>query len=198
VKRIRLLILGLLIGLPAFAADAGPTDAVKESVGRMIAVLKDPGFQPAAKKDEQRAAMWEVVRSIFNFREISRRTLARNWTLFSGGQQQEFMDVFSQFLGDVYLDRIQGEYRNETVLYLGERKLSDARAAVETRIRRQNGTEIPVNYHMMRAGESWKVYDVTIEGVSLVQNYRSQFNEFLVNKKPDQLIDHLKKKNEGK
>jgi len=195
VKRIRYFILLLLLfSLPVCAAAPEPLDVVKDAVDRMIAVLNDPAYQPADKKQAQRDAMWKIVADIFDFEEISRRTLARNWRLFSAEQQQEFVHVFSRFLGNIYLDRIQEEYKHEKVSFKEQQMTADDKALVPTRIRRQDSTEIPVNYSMIRSDAGWRVYDVTIEGVSLVQNYRSQFNEFLLNKKPAQLIDRLKKK----
>lgn len=197
-KRIRFSILCLLlIWLPVSASAAEPLDVIKNAVERMIDVLNDPAYQPAAKKEAQRTEMWKIVAGIFDFQEISQRTLARNWRLFSAEQQKEFVHVFSRFLGGIYLDRIQEKYERQKVSFTEQRMTADDKAVVATRIRREDNTDIPVNYSMIQGETGWRVYDVTIEGVSLVQNYRSQFNEFLLNKTPAQLLDRLKKKIEG-
>ncbi|MEW6670982.1 MAG: ABC transporter substrate-binding protein [Thermodesulfobacteriota bacterium] len=195
-KKTLTFILFFLIGTAAFASGIQPMDALKGPIDRVIGVLKDPQYQAADQKSRQRDKMWEIVQGVFDFQEISRRTLANNWKLLSPGQQKEFVDVFSEFLGNTYLDKIQGEYKNEKVLYLGQDTLSETKVLIRTKILRENNVEVPVDYSMLLRDQGWKIYDVNIEGVSLVQNYRSQFSQILMKETPAQLIERLKKKRE--
>jgi len=196
VKTTGTVVLFVLISMAAYASGNQPMDALKGPVDQVIAILKDPQFQPADQKVRQRDKMWEIIRTVFDFQEISKRTLANNWKLLAPDQQKEFTAVFSEFLGNIYLDRIQGEYKNEKVLYLGQDMLTESKALIKTKIFRENNVEIPVDYRMQQEAQGWKIYDVNIEGVSLVQNYRSQFREILMKETPAQLIDRLKKKRE--
>ncbi len=194
-KKAGLTILFALITVTAFATGNQPLDDLKGPIDRVIVILNDPQYAAADQKAAQRDKMWEIVRTVFDFQEISKRTLAKNWKLFSKGQQDAFVDVYADFLAHTYLDKIQGEYKgNEKVLYLEQEFFSDSKALIKTKIVRESGVEIPIDYRMLQASQGWRIYDVNIEGVSLVQNYRSQFNQILMKETPDQLIERLKKK----
>ena len=195
-KRTSTAILFVLISMAAYASGNQPMDDLKGPIDQVVDILKDPQYQAADQKARQRDKMWTIIQAVFDFQEISRRTLANNWKLLSPDQQKEFVDVFSEFLGNTYLDKIQGEYKNEKVLYLGQDMLTESKALIKTKILRENNVDIPVDYSMLRLDQGWKIYDVNIEGVSLVQNYRSQFNQILMKEIPAQLIDRLKKKRE--
>lgn len=160
----------------------------------MIRILKNPEYQNNLKKPEQQEELWEIMQVVFDFREISIRTLARNWKEFSPDQQKEFIEVFSEFLGNIYIDRIQGEYKNEKIVYKGQEMVSETKALVKTKIVRENNIEVPVEYRMRLRKGAWRIYDVRIEGVSLVKNYRTQFKQILMKKTPAQLIQKLKDK----
>jgi len=194
VKKTGIILICVLIGLTAYAAGSGPTEAIQNPMDQVLAILKDPQYEPAERKAAQRDKMWEAIQTAFDFQEISRRTLAADWRLLSAAEQQEFVMVFSEFLGYSYLDKIQGEYKNEKVLYLGQEMLSESKALIKTRIVRENNVEFPVDYRMQQEAQGWKIYDVNIEGVSLVQNYRSQFQSILLNQNAAQLIEQLKTK----
>ena len=175
-------------------AIAGPAmDAVKVPIQQGIDLLRDPAYADASKKAEQREKIWEIIKQAFDFTQISILAVARDWRRFSDSEKKEFTEVFSDLLGETYLDRIQGEYSNETVEFLGEESLSDKKAVVKTHIVRAN-TNIPVDYRMIRINDAWKVYDVRVEGMSLVKNYRVQYKKILMKDTPAQLIDQLKKK----
>jgi phospholipid transport system substrate-binding protein len=162
----------------------------------IIQILRDPQYQSASQKAEQRQKIWLIVNEIFDFKEISQRTLARFWKDFTPEQQQEFVETFSEFLANIYLKRIQAAYKNETVVFIGQDLLSDTKASVKTKVIRDGNIEIPVNYSLLKRDNAWKVYDVAIEGVSLVKNYRTQFRGILLKQEPAQLIETLKQKNE--
>jgi phospholipid transport system substrate-binding protein len=169
-----------------------PLDAIKDSVDQVIEILKAPEFQDDNNKDAQKKAIWEEVRKIFDFDEMSRRTTAQYWKIFSQDEKQEFSVLFSELLGNTYLDKIQ-KYSDEKIIYVSQENLDETKSLVETKLVRKD-IDIPISYSMYKTNGMWKVYDVKIEGVSLVQNYRAQFTKVLINKKPAVLIEMLRNK----
>ena len=182
-----------LLILPAPARAQTPMAAVQGSIDRIISVLKEPRYRNPDARELQRAKISEIVREVFDFREMARRTLARSWRKFTPRQQEEFTDIFHRFLEQTYLDKIQKDYHDQKVVYLEEKKLSSSKAVVKTKVIRED-VETPINYRLLKKKGAWRVYDVTIEGVSLVKNYRSQFRKILVRKSPEQLIERLKRR----
>ena len=191
-KAIFLLVL-ILLGSPAFVWGAQPMDVLKGAVDQAMNILKDPAYQTAANQEAQQQRIWEVIIGLFDLEEMARRTLARNWRSFSSEQKKEFSDLFGEFIGTNYLNKIQKGFKDEKVTYLSQELFTETKAQVKTNIIRET-TEIPVNYGMIKRAGTWKVYDVTIEGVSLMKNYRTQFNRILMKDSPDKLIGMLKKK----
>ncbi|MBU1713612.1 MAG: ABC transporter substrate-binding protein [Proteobacteria bacterium] len=184
----------LIAFVPAFLyADMRPMETIKIPIDEGMKILTDPKYKDPSLKKVQREKIWDVVRKVFDFTELGGRTLATNWKNFSPDQRKEFTEVFSEILGNAYLDKIQGAYKDEKVEYVGKEMITDSKAIVKTKIVRKKG-EILVDYSMKLKDNSWKVYDVQAEGISLVQNYRSQFNEILVKESPDDLIKRLHKK----
>jgi phospholipid transport system substrate-binding protein len=193
VKRALIIFLCLFFASVSFASDKGPIDSLKGPIDEGIRLLSDPKYKDPSLKKIQRDKIWDIVRKSFDFTELGGRTLAANWKKFSPDQRKEFTDVFADILGDAYLDKVQGAYRDEKIVYISQEMISDSKAVVKTKIVRERG-EIPVDYSMKLKDNSWKVYDVQVEGISLVQNYRSQFNEILAKETPDDLIKRLHKK----
>ena len=184
----------LLMVFPAAALSMEPMAVIKGPVDTVIAILNDPQYKVAGAKSAQRDEIWKVVKPMFDFDEIAKRAVARNWRDFSDAEKAAFTDVFAQFLGNTYIDKIQGEYHNEQIVYLGQDFYSDIYVEVKTQIVRET-LIIPVNYRMLKgsAGQ-WKVYDIIVEGVSLVKNYRTQFASILSKDTPAQLIQQLNDK----
>lgn len=186
----------LLLSFGQTVSAADPTDVLKAPMDEALALLRDPQYKTddPAKKAEQRDKFWALIEPVFDFKELSKRTLARNWKKFNDAQQTEFAQVFSELMGNIYVDRIQGGYNDETIEF-GDQILHESRplAVVKTFIV-SSRNRIPVNYSLIQRGETWRVYDVKVEGVSLVKNYRSQFKEILSKDSPDQLIEQLKEK----
>lgn len=177
------------------AAQPNPLEVLKPPVDDVITILNDPKYKAEddALKAEQRDKIWLSINKIFDFEEVSKRALARNWKKFSTTEKKEFIDVFGGFLGNTYVDKIQGEYHNEKIVY-GEQKIIDEKwALVRTTIKRET-LEIPVDYKMKLIDGQWRIYDVVVEGISLIKNYRVQFNSILRKEKPAELIERLKKK----
>ena len=172
---------------------AQPLETIKEPLDQVVAVLNDPQYKGEAAHQEQKDKIWSIMISIFDFNEVSKRTLARNWRRFSPEEKTEFSDLFAEFLADTYIRQIQGEFQNEKIVYIGEEFLSDTKALAKTMVLRE-AVEVPVDYSMKKIQGEWKVYDIKVEGVSLVKNYRTQFREMLLNGTPAQLIERLKEK----
>jgi phospholipid transport system substrate-binding protein len=187
----------LSLSINSEALEGQPIDAIRSPIDEIIHILRDPQYQGASQRAIQRQKIWTIANDFFDFKEISRRTLARFWNDLTPEQQKEFVETFAAFLSNIYLKRIQNTYKNETVEFIEQDLLSDTKASVKTKVIRDGGIEIPVDYSLIKKGTGWKVYDVAIEGVSLVKNYRTQFKAILLKQDPSRLIETLKKKNEA-
>ncbi len=175
-------------------AAAEPVDAVRTPLNKALSILNDPQYKGDVKADEQRDRLWTCIDQVFDFVEVGKRALARNWKKFTPQERKEFCDVFAKVMGNAYLSRIQTGFEGETITYLGSIPgKKPNKATVKTKIVGES-REIPVDYGVLLKKGTWRVYDVKIEGVSLVQNYRSQFNKILMNKKPAELIQRLRTK----
>ena len=186
------------MGQNALAADE-PIKVLQKPINEVMRILQDPAYQDASKKDEQREIIWKIIKDLFDFEKISQLTLGKYRKSFSPEQMKEFTDLFTDLLGNTYLGRMQGEFQNEKVQYL-EQKIGGSKsdkAQVSTILARK-GAEIPVDYKMWLNNGQWRIYDVSVEKVSLVRNYRDQFNKVLAGHSPDYLINELKQKNESK
>ncbi|MBU1054532.1 MAG: ABC transporter substrate-binding protein [Proteobacteria bacterium] len=177
----------------SFSSGLSPLDSLQGPIDEGLSLLKDPKYKDESQKKAQREKMWEIIRKAFDFTELGGRALAVNYKIFSPRQRKEFTEVFAEVLGNAYLDKIQAGYSNEKVVYINQEFVSDNKAVVKTKIIQEN-KEIAVDYSMKLKNNEWKAYDIKIEGVSLVQNYRSQFNEILSKETPDELIKRLNKK----
>jgi phospholipid transport system substrate-binding protein len=175
----------------AFAAPS-PLETIKPQVDRALEVLRDPALKADSAKAAKEKKIWEILDNVFDYTELSKRTLAQNWKRFSPDQQKEFISLFGKLLGTVYMDRIIA-YKDEKVVFGKVTQISDKTAEVQSEVTRSSKS-IPIHYRMILQNGEWKVYDVVIEGVSLVQNYRTQFREILTNKTPEDLLKTLREK----
>ena len=182
----------LLLASP-FDLYAGPaTDTVQSQVEKILSTLRNPAFNQKSR-EEKIAGIREIINEVFDWTELSRRTLGRNWKKFSPEQQKEFTQLFSRLLEGIYADRLLA-YTNEKVIFEKETEVKKGRVEIASHIRLADGKKIPLNYRASQKDGKWKVYDVVIEGVSMVKNYRGQFKELLSKGSPADLIETLKKK----
>jgi phospholipid transport system substrate-binding protein len=182
-------------GGPAMAG--APTDQLRGRVDRVLAILEDPGLKQEARAAERKTAIRAVANEIFDFRELSQRTLARHWQGRTPAERDEFVRLFADLLERSYIGKIETYSGSERIQYLAESVEGD-QATVRTKIVTKAGTEIPVEYRMQRGGDRWLVYDVAIEGVSLIANYRAQFNRIIQQSSFKELLAKLAaKKDEG-
>ncbi len=199
-KWIKLIVLGAVIfwwtaaGLLAVETEADPMATIKKPIDKVIEILNDPRYKDPDKREIQRERLWETVRGLFDFNEISRRAVARHWKKFSPEEKKRFADVFADFLGNTYIDKIQSEYNNEQIVYVSQIARGN-KALVKTKLLRGESLEIPIAYRMKKIDGKWKIYDILVEnGVSLVKNYRIQFSEILKKHPPQYLIKRLETK----
>ena len=185
-----LMALVLMMPLPGLAAT--PKETVENGVNKVLATLTDAGFK-AKPKDQQLAQLTDVIGSIFDFEELSRRTLGREWKKMNSAQQKEFIDLFRQLLQGVYADRLLA-YSDQKVIFDKETMLKKGQAEVQSYLQTSDGKKIPLFYRLTDKSGSWKVYDVIIEGVSMVKNYRTQFREILAKESPEKLLQILRDK----
>ncbi len=184
----------ILLVLPVLAFSMEPMAAIKGPIDTAIKILNDPKYKDSNTRSAQRDEIWKVVKPMFDFNEVSRRAVARNWSDFADTEKASFTDVFSEFLGNTYIDKIQGEYHNEQIVYLEQNLYKDTYAEVKTQIVRES-TKIAVDYRLFKNDDGqWRVYDIIVEGISLVKNYRTQFANILQKEKPAQLIQRLNEK----
>ena len=191
-KKIPLLfgMLILTVALCTTALAGEPQDRLKTGIDSVIAILSNPALKGPAKRAERQAKLRTVADSFFDWRELSRRAAAEGWKKFSPKQQDDFVVSFSELLQKTYVRKLE-KYNNEKVHYLGE-QISDNQAFLKTQVLMKDKT-IPINYVMIKH-EQWMVYDVVVEGVSLVKNYRIQFEKILSKDSPETLIQRIKDK----
>jgi len=188
----RICLVLLLLAATAAPGQAGQaTETLSTSVDRIITLLADPAYKNPDSRPAMRIKLLTTIDGIFDMKELSRRALGADWNKFSPEQQDRFVAAFGKLLQNTYLDKIES-YTDEKVQYLKEQELGDGKAEVATKVIGK-GKEIPIAYRLVDRG-GWRVYDVVIEGVSLVQNYRSQFGQILVNESPDALIAKISAK----
>jgi phospholipid transport system substrate-binding protein len=175
------------------AAWAGaPTDQLRGRIDRVLKLLEGE-LKQEGRSEERRVAIRKIADETFDFREISQRSLARHWQSRTPAERDEFVPLFTDVLERSYIGLIEQYSGSEKVQYVGE-TLDGDQAVVRTRIVTKAGTEIPVDYRLHRVGEQWLVYDVAIEGISLVSNYRAQFDRIIRSSSYRQLAEKLKAK----
>jgi len=183
-------LLGLTMSASVFAGM--PLDTVKMHVDNVLSVLRDPSLKSESAKKLKKDKIRTISEKMFDFTELSKRTLAQNWSRFTPEQQKEFISLYRTLLEDTYSDKIM-MYSDEKILFTKEIPLTEITVEVQSTVIRRT-EEVPINYRVILKDGVWMVYDVVIEGVSLINNYRSQFREILANKPPESLLETLRKK----
>lgn len=177
----------------SFAGE--PTEEIKETTDKIIAILTEPALKGPDKKNERNRLVRKVVDERFDWGEMSRRALARHWRKRSDKEKRLFIDLFGRLLERTYMDRVGG-YSGEKVLYEGER-VEGKYGIVKVKIVTKKETEIPVKYRVKKKGGEWLVYDISVRGVSLINNYRKQFNSIILRSSFNDLIKKLEAKVSG-
>lgn len=184
------LCVGLVLGGPAPARAGVPTDQLRTGVDQMLRVLEDPTLKAEAKAKERRAAIRREAEVIFDFAETAKRALGPHWQRLADTDRREFVGLFADLLERAYISKIE-RYSGEKITYAGD-AVEGGLATVRTRFLTKQGSEIPVDYRMLRRAERWLVYDVSVEGVSLVANYRTQFQKIIQTSSYQELVRRMK------
>jgi phospholipid transport system substrate-binding protein len=169
-----------------------PSEKVKETADKIIAIVSDPSLKDPAKAAQRRERIRRTVDELCDWEEMSRRSLGRHWAQRTEQEKKEFVHLFGQLLERTYIDKVEG-YSGEKVLYLGERVDGDY-AEVDVKVVTNKNTEVPVIYRMRAKDQKWWVYDMVIEGVSLVNNYRTQFSDIMAKSSFEGLMKKLREK----
>ena len=177
----------------AASVTAGvPTEQIRSTVDRAILVLKDPRLKPVAKTNERRDQLRQILFGRFDFTEMAKRALGTNWRRRTAREQEEFVQLFTELVERAYSEIIES-YTDEKIIYVGER-LDGGYADVASKVLAGNGTEYSLNYKAHFVNSEWRVYDVIAENISVVNNFRSQFNRVITKSSYEELVRRLREK----
>jgi phospholipid transport system substrate-binding protein len=177
----------LITAIPLKAGADTPTDTVKAYVGEVLNVLTS-----RTDEDSKKVEIRKIAGRMFDFTSMSKATLGRNWKRLNDKERKEFVSLLRKILENAYISKILG-YTNEKAVFLKERPLSSTRVEVQSNLITANA-EIPMHYRVLNSHGQWKTYDVIIEGVSLIKNYRTQFREILSKQSPEELLKVMRDK----
>ena len=194
IRTILSLLFILSIAVPVLAEE--PTEAIKQTTDKILAIVTDPALKPASKTAEREKLIRQAVDERFDWEEMTRRALATHWANRTPEERKEFLPLFSDLLERTYLKKVE-DYSGEKVLYEGESKEGDY-ASVKVKIVTKKNKDISVEYRLKKEGNKWLVYDISIMGASLVNNYRTQFNSIISQSSYENLVKRLREKVELK
>ena len=180
----------LMFAAPCFAGV--PTDGIKETTDRILVVVSDPALKGPENKTKRGKLIRKAVDERFDWEAMTKRSLARHWRKRTEAEKKEFIGLFGKLLERTYLDKV-GSYSGEKVIYVGE-TVDGKYGTVTAKILTHSQTEVEVRYRLKELKGDWRVYDISVEGVSLVNNYRKQFNSIILRSSYDELVRKLRKK----
>ena len=189
--------LALASALMAEAAPAasvvGPRYAVESAVDRFMTIVQTGRSDTAVGAADRVGQIREIVREMFDFDEISRRTLSRHWQTLQREEQAEFVTLFRDLLERAYLAQVE-TVGTEKIVFLGESSEGGGSAIVRSKVVTRQGTEIPLDYRVHRLDGRWRIYDVVVQGVSFIASYRTQFDRVIRMESYSSLRERLQKK----
>jgi phospholipid transport system substrate-binding protein len=170
-----------------------PLESIKKPTENIISILKSDKYKTLTPdlREEQWNEIWNVVKDSFDFKIISRLAIGKYWNSFSSDEQIEFQKLFAELLANTYINKVQENFKNQQVTYIDE-KIAQNKAEVLVHVDLEN-KPVPIIYRMLNTN-GWLIFDVKIEGMSMIKNYRSQFDEYLFKKSPKDLITALQSK----
>lgn len=179
----------LILNLSVFADT--PMESIKKPTKQIIKILKSSQYSKLTQelREKQWDEIWYEVENSFDFSIISRLAIGKYWKSFSTQQQNQFKELFAELLANTYISKVQENFKNQKIDYINE-KISGKKSEVLIHVALEN-KPIPIIYRLVNKN-GWYVYDVKIEGMSMIKNYRSQFDQFLFKKSPKELIDKMK------
>jgi phospholipid transport system substrate-binding protein len=183
------------MAVTVLAAD--PMEEIKQTTDKILSIVTNPDLKAPSKTEERERLMRQAVYERFDWEEVARRSLATHWTNRTAEERKEFVRLFADLLERTYMKKVE-DYSGENVLYEGETKEGDYATVKVKIVTKRNDKEIPVEYRLKKEGNNWFIYDVSIEGVSLVNNYRTQFNSIILQSSYENLVKRLREKVELK
>ena len=181
-----------LVGTANFVQAATPREEIQSSVEKVLAILKDPSLKPEGKRQERITQLRQVIFPKFDFNEMARRSLGADWQKRTPEQQKEFVKLFTDLIEASYVNNLDS-YNGEKVAFTGDKQDGEY-AQVDTKITSNKGDDSTVSYKLRQSDGSWKIYDVVIENISIVNNYRSQFNRVIARSSFDDLLRQMREK----
>ncbi len=191
-----LLVFLFVLGITADGLAGEPLEKIRQTTDKILSILADPSLKNTSKAQERRRRIRQAVDERFDWAEMARRSLAIHWAKRTASDKKEFVRLFSDLTERTYMDKVEG-YSGEKVQYEGD-SIDGDYAIVRVKIVTKKNKDIPVQYRLRKEGEDWRVYDVSIEGVSLVNNYRTQFNSIILQSSYENLVKKLRDKVESK
>jgi phospholipid transport system substrate-binding protein len=192
---VRLAVVLALVVTPVTVAGAGQAaDQLKALIERVVKAIEDPELKKESRALDRRKNVRKIAEDIFDFGETAKRSLGRHWLARTPAEREEFVGLFADLLERSYISKIE-LFNGEKIQFVGDTADGD-QTVVRTKIVTKQGTEVPVDYRMLRKGDRWLVYDVIIEGVSLIANYRTQFNKIIQTSSYQELVKKMKTKQE--
>lgn len=188
-NRVLVLCFSLVVLLVAEARAGAPADQLRAEIDRVVKVLGDPALK--TNTEARRQELRRVSDQIFDWQEMARRSLGRHWQQRTPAERQEFVTLFGNLLENAYFNRLSS-YSGEKIEFVGESIDGDI-AVVRTRVKGRS-QEIPVEYRLVRRGDRWLVYDVSIENISLVNNYRAQFDKIISTSSYAELVRKMRER----
>jgi phospholipid transport system substrate-binding protein len=192
IEKLIALALFLLVLFPASSRAGVAADQLRQTADKVLLILQDARLKSVDQKQARREQLRQVISARFDFTEMAKRSLGQNWRGRSADEQRRFVELFTELLERSYADQIES-FNGEKIVYGRDTQENDD-AEVDTKIVSKKAEEFAVNYRMHAVDREWKVYDVVIENISLVNNYRSQFNRVLARSSFDDLLRKLQDK----
>lgn len=185
------IMMAVLLAAAGTATAAGPTETVQTAVQQVFSQPNGPAVKTLSTA-ERRADVRKITETLFDFTEMSERSLGSAWTQASPAQQREFIRLFSTLIANAYLSRLE-QYAGETITYVGE-KIDGDEASVQSRMVTPKGSEVGLEYRLYRADGRWTVYDIYVDGISLVGSYKAQFSRIIQRGSFADLLKQLRQK----
>jgi phospholipid transport system substrate-binding protein len=187
-----ILVFFLVLGMSGPGLAGEPTEKIKQTTDKILSIVTNPALKDPPKAQERKRLVRSAVDERFDWEEMASRALSTHWAKRTPEEKKEFVRLFSDLLERTYMTKVE-DYSGEKVLYAGENIEGD-NAVVKVRIVTKKSKEIPVDYRLEKKGNDWLVYDVSIEGVSLINNYRTQFNSIISQSSYENLVKRLREK----
>jgi phospholipid transport system substrate-binding protein len=187
----------LALSAVELALAGEPTDLIRQTTDQVLKIFEDPQLQGSDKQSERQQRLHQMADQAFDWQEMAKRALARHWRGITPQQQQEFVGLFRDLVERTYMNRLESAmHEKQDIQYVGE-QVVESRAVVKTNVLTKRNQPVPIEYRLHKATRSWQIYDVLVEGISLVNNYRSQFDRIISSSSYNELVQKMKTRQGG-